>query len=799
MWGQDVLGGEYKGKAGRKVKVTPLGAVVNTQDHAAECTMDVPTNIVHAKLDYSLTGENAARAIERGLAEADWYQCPIPRQAMRQLLVRRDGPAIRDTLLWFALILAAGYATFALWGSWWAAIPYLIYATLYASTSDSRWHESSHGTAFKTDWMNNVLYEIASFMVMRESTVWRWSHTRHHSDTIIVGRDPEIAVPRPPNVRKMLLTFIGLPLYRPYFTAVVRHALGGMSGAEKTFIPPGEFGKVHFRARIYLMIYVVVIALAVYTRSILPLMFIGLPHIFGSWLMPIYGWTQHAGLAENVLDHRLNCRTVRMCLVHRYLYWNMNYHVEHHMFPLVPYHALPRLHAAVKDDMPTPYSSLLAAWREIVPSVLRQVKDPAYYVKRKLPAAQARRPAGNNNGAVEPKPDDEGWLEVCAAADLGPQDAIRFDHGRKTFALYRDHNSTLYATDGICTHGNTHLADGLVKGTQIECPKHNGRFNLADGSPARPPVCLGIATFPIEERAGRLWLNIVRAGGAGAREQKTCSFRVVGNRSVATFIKELVLEPADPGRPVEFTPGDYLQFDIPAYDQIRFGDLDIPEPYASVWKRQHVVDLIAQNPNGASRRNNYSLASNPQTERSLLRFNVRIATPPPGQDCPPGVGSAYMFNLKPGDTVTAIGPSGDFHIKPTQREMVYVGGGAGMAPLRSHLSHLFDTEPTQRKVSFWYGARSRQEIFYDDYFESLAARHANFAFHLALSSPLEEDNWSGHTGFIHDVLLRQYLSRHPSPEAVEYYLCGPPMMIKACKTMLAGLNVPISRIAYDEF
>ncbi len=148
--------------------------------------------------DYSLTGVNAALAVEKGLAEADWYQCAVPREAMRKLLLRRDGPAIRDTLLWFTLLFASGYATYFLWGSWWVCVPYAVYSVLYASTSDSRWHETGHGTAFKTDWMNNALYEIASFMVMRESIVWRWSHNRHHSDTIIVGRDPEIAVPRPP-------------------------------------------------------------------------------------------------------------------------------------------------------------------------------------------------------------------------------------------------------------------------------------------------------------------------------------------------------------------------------------------------------------------------------------------------------------------------------------------------------------------------------------------------------------------------------------------------------------------------
>jgi Na+-transporting NADH:ubiquinone oxidoreductase subunit F len=206
---------------------------------------------------------------------------------------------------------------------------------------------------------------------------------------------------------------------------------------------------------------------------------------------------------------------------------------------------------------------------------------------------------------------------------------------------------------------------------------------------------------------------------------------------------------------------------------------------------------VARNPN-AGRRNNYSLASNVETER-WLKFNVRIATPPPGQDCPPGVGSSYVFSLKPGDTVTAIGSFGDFHIKPTQKEMVYIGGGAGMAPLRAHLAQLLENEHSGRKISFWYGARSRQEIFYEDYFEKLAADHPNFSFHLALSSLLPTDQWTGLTGFIHEVVEENHLRGHASPQVVEYYLCGPPMMIKACTKMLAGLGVKADHIAYDEF
>ena len=759
-------------------------------DHGATILIRPPET-----LDYSLTGLNSERAVELGLAEADWYQSPLPRATMRKFLERRDGPPIRDTLLLLAVLGVTGYATIALWGSWWVVLPYMIYAVFYGTSSDSRWHECSHGTAFKTDWMNNLVYEVASFMVMRESVIWRWSHTRHHSDTIIVGRDPEIQIPRPPDLKGLALSLINYGGYMTYYPNLIRHACGHMSDAERTYVPDTEFGKIFRNARICVAIYLLVIVSAITLQTWIPIFLFMLPQFFGTWLMIVHNTTQHAGLAENVLDHRLNCRTVYMNPISRFIYWNMNYHVEHHMFPLVPYHRLPELHKAVKGDCPPPYPSIFSAWKEILPTIVKQVKDPTYHVKRTLPAPSEPIDEGITYSQVNP--DSDGWVEVCAAADLGNEDVIRFDYVKKTFALYRDESGKLYATDGICTHGNTHLGEGLVKGKIIECPKHNGRFNLEDGSPARAPICRGLATYPIEDRGGRLWLNVEKAGGVGARHEKTYKLRVVSNQNVSTFIKELVLEPINANETIKFTPGDYMQLDIPIYDKIEFREFDIPEPYATVWERQHVFDLSVSN-SESDRRNNYSLASNSATEREL-KFNVRIATPPPGQDCPPGVGSSYVFNLKAGDEVTAIGSFGDFHIKPTQKEMVYIGGGAGMAPLRAHIAHLFETEHTARKVTFWYGARSKQEIFYEDYFNNLADEYHNFDFQLALSDPLDEDNWTGHTGFIHEAVLINYLEDHPKPKGVEFYLCGPPMMIKACTKMLTDLGVSNEQITFDEF
>ena len=749
--------------------------------------------------DYSLVGKNSTLAIEKGLADARWYASPVPKARMRELLKRRDGPAIRDTLIWFALLFAFGFGGDLLWGSWWALLPFAVYGILYASVSDSRWHESSHGTAFKTDWMNNALYEIASFMVRRESIPWRWSHTRHHSDTIIVGRDPEIAVPRPANLVRVCLSLINLPVVLKYIRTVSLHFMGRITPEERTYIPEAEYGKVFFRSRIYALIYASAIALSIVTGSLLPLMFFVLPNFYGSWLMVIYGLTQHAGLAENVLDYRLNCRTVYMNRIHRYLYWNMGYHVEHHMFPLVPYHALPKLHELIKADSPTPYNGLLEAYHEIIPTLFHQAKDPAYYVKRQLPLPANRidTPVAAQTITAEGKPVIGGWIEVCDSNLLSREDVLRFEHDQKTYAIYCTADGKFYATDGICTHGNAYLADGMVKGTLIECAKHNGRFDIRDGSPQRLPVCVGLKTFTVRESNGKLLFDLTSAGGYGVTAPATTYiFRVVSNDNIATFVKELVLEPDRASPKPDYQPGDYMQIDIPVYAQHLLQNVKVKPPYVDVWQAQGLFDFVAGNPTPCRR--NYSLATNPARD-TQLRFNVRIAIPPRGVMCNAGIGSSYIFGLKPGDIVTAIGPFGQFHIKETGREMVYLGGGTGMAPLRSHLSNLLETRKTSSRVSYWYGARSLQEIFYRDYFENLARQNGNFTFHLALSEPQPEDEWKSHTGFIHNVLKREYLDSHPDPTSIEYFLCGPPIMIQAATTMLKNLGVPPVQIAYDEF
>ncbi|HLX71827.1 MAG TPA: fatty acid desaturase family protein [Verrucomicrobiae bacterium] len=344
------------------------------------------------EFDYSLLGKNAKLAEEKGLASAEWYSSPIPRKRLKELMQRRNGPAIFHTLLWFTLLGVTGYFGYHFWGTWWCVPCFIAYGLLYGTASDSRWHECGHRTAFRTTWMNDVVYEVASFMVIRESTSWRWSHTRHHTDTIIVGRDPEIAVPRPPDLVGIATAFFILKSGPKEFKRILRHCAGSLTSEEKIYVPESEWPRVIRIARIWALIYAVVIAWAIARRSILPLMLIGLPSFYGAWLMVVFGLTQHAGLAENVLDHRLNSRTIYMNPIFRFLYWNMNYHVEHHMFPMVPYYSLPALHTELKTDMPRPYRGLWETYREIIPALLRQTKDPTYFVRRELPACAKSLP-----------------------------------------------------------------------------------------------------------------------------------------------------------------------------------------------------------------------------------------------------------------------------------------------------------------------------------------------------------------------------------------------------------------------
>ncbi len=334
--------------------------------------------------NYSLTGPERQLAFDDGLANAEWYQTPVDRKILKELMKRKDGPALRDTAIWLGLLALTGAGGVYFWGTWWAVPFFVVYGVLYGTSSDSRWHESLHGTAFKTKWMNHALYQVASFMQIWNPVVWRWSHMRHHTDTTIVGRDPEIGTMRPPQMILMALNLIGLTSVPRNLMVLMRHALGRFTPDERDFVPLNALPEARNIARIHIAIYAAVVMTCIGMGSILPALLIGLPRAYGVWLLPIIGMPQHAGLAEDVLDHRLNSRTIYLPLPLRFIYWNMNYHVEHHMYPMVPYHALPGLHEAIRHDCPRA-NGLLKTWRIILPNMIRQLRDHSIYIHQELP------------------------------------------------------------------------------------------------------------------------------------------------------------------------------------------------------------------------------------------------------------------------------------------------------------------------------------------------------------------------------------------------------------------------------
>jgi Na+-transporting NADH:ubiquinone oxidoreductase subunit F len=284
---------------------------------------------------------------------------------------------------------------------------------------------------------------------------------------------------------------------------------------------------------------------------------------------------------------------------------------------------------------------------------------------------------------------------------------------------------------------------------------------------------------------------------------------VVSNYNVSTFIKEFVVKLPE-GETLDFQSGGYIQIDVPEIE-VDYKTMDImPKPelnhpddvYQSDWDKFKLWDLKMKNPEPIFRA--YSMANHP-AEGNIIMLTIRIATPPWDRaannwmDVNPGICSSYVFSRKPGDKVTISGPYGEFFINPTDREMIYIGGGAGMAPLRSHIFHLFHTERTDRKVSYWYGGRSKRELFYTNHFRKIEEEFPNFTYNIALSEPLPEDNWKGYTGFIHQALYDNYLRDHPEPDEVEYYLCGPPLMNAAVLKMLDDMGVPPENIRFDDF
>jgi Na+-transporting NADH:ubiquinone oxidoreductase subunit F len=388
---------------------------------------------------------------------------------------------------------------------------------------------------------------------------------------------------------------------------------------------------------------------------------------------------------------------------------------------------------------------------------------------------------------------------LYARKRLSPQGEVKIDINNGEMELVVDPGSTLLST---LSNSGIFLPSACGGGgTCAMC-----RCQVLDGGGSILPTETGYFTRREQAENWRLGCQVkVRQDLKIEVPQEVLGIKkweceVVSNKNVATFIKEFVVR-LPKGETLDFQSGGYIQIDVPKYE-MKFSDIEVEEKFRDEWDKFRLWELKMKNTEETFRA--YSMANHP-AEGNIIMLNIRIATPPWDRakggfaNVPPGICSSYIFSRKPGDKVTISGPYGEFFIKDTDREMVYIGGGAGMAPLRSHLFHLFNTLKTGRKVTYWYGARSKREIFYEDQFRKIENAFPNFKFNIALSEPQPGDNWNGYTGFIHQVLYDNYLKDHEEPEEIEYYMCGPPMMNDAVQKTLYDLGVPTEMIDFDDF
>jgi Na+-transporting NADH:ubiquinone oxidoreductase subunit F len=449
--------------------------------------------------------------------EEEWYKTDIDRREFQALMQKDDIHGLVNTAIWVASLLGTGYLA-------WLALPhgllysipaFLVYGMFYCAC-DARWHESSHHTVFKTDWMNVALNFFATAMQQRDIVFTTWSHARHHSYTIITGIDPEITVTRPPRFWPHFLDFFSLKEATYYFPILFLHTLGIPSKHARAFVPEEEFGKMFWWARAAFALNMVPVGLAIAYRSWIPLLYFIGPKFYGNVVRRAFVLAQHAGMDENVWDHRANSRTIKVNRLLGFLYMNMQYHVEHHMHPLMPFHALPKFHERVRDQLPAPYKGMWAVYREMIPALFRQAKDTSFYIRKELPTQPiVRRKSGNvaTEAATAPvqceTPGTElVWQSVLDAGALHENDAADVVVDGNHYALYQLEAGNYRATEGVCTHEFALLAEGVVQDGCIACPKHNAKYDICSGQVKTRPGKRDLATFPVKLEQGKLLLGL---------------------------------------------------------------------------------------------------------------------------------------------------------------------------------------------------------------------------------------------------------------------------------------------------
>lgn len=467
------------------------------------------------------------------IQEDSWFKTNLPRPEFKNFMKKNNISGILNTLLWFGSLFATGYLAYLSLGTYWVIPAFFLYGTIY-SACDARWHESSHGTVFKTPWLNTALCFIATAMQQRDIVFTNWSHVRHHSYTIINDIDPEITVTRPPTFWEHFLNFFSLGELKYYVPVLIKHAFGIVSEDAKKFVPKEEYQRMFWWARASLLLNLTPIFLAIYFQTWLPILFFGLPKVYGNIIQRAFILQQHAGLNEDVWDHRKNSRTVIVNPFFGFLFMNMQYHIEHHMHPLMPFHQLPKFHNRVKDQLPKPYNGLIEVYKEMIPALIKQAKDTNYFIDRPTPdnseppkvkrikeidADHAMVPMASKGSVHNNKTQESSkelslessplnWHLAIDADQLSTDDAINVNIEGNNYAICQLKKGEYHAVDGVCTHEHAIMAEGCIENGKISCPKHNSKFDIKTGKALNRPAKNPLNTYSVKLEDGKLFIGI---------------------------------------------------------------------------------------------------------------------------------------------------------------------------------------------------------------------------------------------------------------------------------------------------
>lgn len=443
-----------------------------------------------------------------------WYKCEISREELKELIKRSDLKGLLHTIAFFAVLIGLGILAYHAIGTAWMIPAFFAYGTVYCFLNHLM-HETHHRTVFKSVWLNELVHWIAGFAHGAEPIYDRWGHAQHHTYTYMIGDDPEVITPRPADIPSLLGKFFGIGIIKP--GPIINHAFGIIPPADKNLVPESDWKVMIWSSRLWLLGYALIIASCFVFGTILPLIYTLFARFYGAFIPTLLNNTQHVGLEQNVYDHRLICRNVRVDPITSFLYWNMQYHTEHHMFPTIPFHALRKLNKKIKHQLPPMYPSVWHVYREIIPTILCQQQDYDYHVTPQLPAeypsAMQEAPL-QNPGATETAWQNAGdqtvpsvWVDVPDAKEMPMDDVLEFRHNGEQYAVFRLGDG-YYVMSNKCSHAGAKLSKGFVINGQIECPAHNGRFDIRTGAATLSPACDKMRMFPVRVEDGEVQIEL---------------------------------------------------------------------------------------------------------------------------------------------------------------------------------------------------------------------------------------------------------------------------------------------------